>query len=144
MTAAEHAVRETVRAWLDAVKALDFEAARGLWDAQFDGLLYQPEEHELPMTDWDTILRYWDKVPALVESVPEWDEISSMMAVVDRVALVFSRLRTSIKIRDVDKTFDGEVRCSFGLHRTDNSWLLVHYHESRLVAVEDVISELTR
>ena len=143
MTTAEQDVRTTVREWLAAVKNLDFQAARALWDAEFDGLVYQPEEHEIPMTEWSAIERYWDDVPALVERVPGWDEIDSEVAVVDDVALVFTRLRTSIKIRDVQPTFDGEVRCSIGLRRTDAGWRLVHYHESRLVAVEDVISGLT-
>jgi ketosteroid isomerase-like protein len=144
MTAAEHAVRETVQAWLEAVKGMDFESARELWDAEFEGLLYQPEEHSVPMTEWNAIQRYWGNVPALVERVPKWDEISSVVAVVDRVAVVFSRIRASIKIRDVAKTFDGEVRCSFGLRQADTGWRLFHYHESRLVAVEDVIADLTR
>jgi ketosteroid isomerase-like protein len=139
----EDDVRATIRAWLGAVQALDFTAARELWDAEFDGLVYQPEEHERPMTDWATIERYWDNVPVLVESVPEWAELTSEVAVVDSVALVFSRLSTRIKIRDVEPTFDGEVRCSFGLRRITAGWRLVHYHESRLVAVEDVVRELT-
>lgn len=139
---AESEIRETVQAWLWAVQSLDFQAARRLWDAEFDGLLYQPEEFELPMTDWESIERYWDNVPQLVEDVRQWQEIASEVTVLGEVAMVFTRLETSIKIRDVAMTFDGVVRCSFGLHRKHDSWLLVHYHESRLVSVDEVVSTL--
>lgn len=143
MASAEDDVRRTVSTWLAAVKRLDFHSARQLWDAGFDGLVYQPEEHEVPMTEWSDIVRYWDNVPMLIERVPVWDEIASDVALIDGVALVLSRLRTSIKIRDLEPTFDGEVRCSMGLRRTDAGWRLVHYHESRQVAITDVISKLT-
>jgi ketosteroid isomerase-like protein len=142
MNNVESEIRETVQAWLSAVQSLDFQAARRLWDGEFDGLLYQPEEHEFPMTDWASIERYWDNVPELVEDVVQWAEIASDVAVLNDVAMVFTRLDTSIKIQDVPVTFDGVVRCSMGLHRKNGSWLLVHYHESRLVAVEDVVAAL--
>jgi hypothetical protein len=143
MITAEQDVRTTARAWPEAVKGLVFQEARQLWDADFKGLIYQSEEHEVPMTEWTVIEQYWDNVPALIEQVREWDEIAGEIAVVDRVALVFSRLRTSIKIRDVEQTFDGEVRLSMGLRHTEAGWRLVHYHESRPVAVQDVVRELT-
>lgn len=139
---AESEIRETVQAWLSAVQNLDFQVARRLWDGEFESLLYQPEEFELPMTDWESIERYWDNVPQLVEAVPQWQEIASEVAVLGEVAMVFTRLETSIKIRDVDATFDGVVRCSFGLHRRNGSWRLVHYHESRLVSVDEVVASL--
>jgi ketosteroid isomerase-like protein len=39
-------------------------------------------------------------------------------------------------------TFDGEVRCSFVLRRTPDGWRLVHYHESRLVGVDEALASL--
>jgi ketosteroid isomerase-like protein len=142
--ATEHEeVRAACDAWNAAVNALDFEAMKDLWDAEFDGLVYQPEEYAGPLCRWEEILAYWSKVPAVVESVPEWREVDGHIAVIDTVALVYSKLRTSIRIHDVEKSFDGELRCSLGLRRTSAGWRLIHYHESRLVSVESVIEELT-
>ncbi len=141
-TAHEH-VRAACDAWLAAVGRLDFEAMKGLWDADFDGLVYQPEEYESPLCRWEDILRYWSEVPTVVESVPEWREIDGHIAVIGEVAVVYSKLMTRIRIRDIEKTFNGEVRLSLALRRTPAGWRLIHYHESRLVSVESVVAELT-
>lgn len=143
MVTAHEEVRAAVDAWLAAINRLDFEAMKGLWDADFDGLVYQPEEYESPFRRWEDILRYWSNVPNVVESVPEWREIDGHIAVIDNVAVVYSKLMTSIRIRDVEKPFNGEVRLSLALRRTPDGWRLIHYHESRLVSVESVVAELT-
>jgi ketosteroid isomerase-like protein len=143
MAPAQQEVRAACDAWIAAVNALDFESMKALWDADFGGLVYQPEEYEDPMYRWEDILTYWSNVPTIVESVPEWREIDSQIGVVGDAALVYSKLWTSIRIRAVEKPFDGELRCSLGLRKTPSGWRLIHYHESRLVSVESVIEELT-
>lgn len=140
---AEEAVRTTCTEWYAAIERLDFAALRSLWDSEFPDFVYQPEEYEEPIRDWEELLHYWDAVPTLVQSVPRWEEIETDVAVVGGAALVFSRLDTSIRVRDMTKTFDGEVRCSLGLHEVSGSWRLIHYHESRLVSVESVLAELS-
>jgi hypothetical protein len=63
MTSDEQAVRRTITGWLRSMKALDFTAGQQFWDRDFDGLVYQPEEHVVPVTGWEDLLRYWDGVP---------------------------------------------------------------------------------
>jgi len=140
---AEQAIRSTCTEWYGAIERLDFPALRALWDPEFPDFVYQPEEYENPIRDWVELLQYWDAVPTLVEGVPRWSEIETDVAVVGRAAMVFSRLDTSIRIRDMAKPFDGEVRCSLGLHEVGDGWRLIHYHESRLVSVESVLAELS-
>ncbi len=142
MTSDEQAVRATITGWVQAMKALDFTAGRQYWDSDFDGLVYQPEEHVLPITDWDALLRYWEGDTGHVESMLEWDEIATDVAVLGDAAFGFSRLRTRIKLHGADPTFDGEVRCSFVLRRTPAGWRLVHHHESRLVGVDEALESL--
>jgi ketosteroid isomerase-like protein len=142
MTSDEQAVRRTITGWLQSMKALDFTAGQQFWDRDFDGLVYQPEEHVVPVTGWEDLLRYWDGVSGHVESVPEWDEIATDVAVLGDAAFGFTRLSTRIKLRDAEPTFDGEVRCSFVLRRTPAGWRLVHYHESRLVGVDEALESL--
>lgn len=143
MVGAEDAVRTACAEWFSAINRLDFEAMRSLWDAEFADLVYQPEEYEQPIRRWKDLLSYWDAVPTVVESVPLWREIETAVAVVGEAAFVYSRLETSIRIRDIAKPFDGEVRCSLGLHEIGGAWRFIHYHESRLVSVDAVIAELT-
>lgn len=142
-TSAEQAVRNTCTQWYAAIERLDFPALQALWDFQFSDFVYQPEEYEEPIRDWEELLQYWEAVPTLVESVPRWTELETDVAMVGRAAFVFSRLDTSIRIRDMSRPFDGEVRCSLGLHEVNGNWRLVHYHESRLVSVESVLAELS-
>ena len=142
MTSDEQSVRRAITGWLESMKALDFTAGQQYWDSDFDGLVYQPEEHVVPVTDWDALLRYWDGVTGHVEAVVEWDEIATDVAHLGDAAFGFARLKTRIKLRDAEPTFDGEVRCSFVLRRTPAGWRLVHYHESRLVGVDEALESL--
>jgi ketosteroid isomerase-like protein len=142
MTSDEQSVRRAITGWLRSMKALDFTTGQQYWDADFDGLVYQPEEHVVPVTDWDALLRYWDGVSGHVEAVVEWDEIATDVALLGDAAFGFARLSTRIKLRDAEPTFDGEVRCSFVLRRTPAGWRLVHYHESRLVGVDEALESL--
>jgi ketosteroid isomerase-like protein len=142
VTSDEQAVRATITGWVQAMKALDFTVGRQYWDSDFDGLVYQPEEHVFPITDWDALLRYWEGDTGHVESMLEWDEIATDVAVLGDAAFGFSRLCTRIKLHGADPTFDGEVRCSFVLRRTPAGWRLVHHHESRLVGVDEALESL--
>ena len=143
MNASERAVREICDAWLQCVRTLDFAAARRLWDPDLAGLLYQPEELEEPMTTIEELVDYWAWVPGHVEAVPEWRAIATRVQVIDGVAMAWQKLTTRIKLKDIDETFDGIVRCSLGLRETAGGWRLVHYHESRLVSVESAVASLT-
>jgi hypothetical protein len=143
MNASETAVRELCHAWLRCVGTLDFAAARELWDHDYDGLLYQPEELEQPMTTIEELVDYWAWVPGHVEAVPEWRAVATRVQVIGGAALVWQKLDTRIKLKDIDATFDGVVRCSLGLRETEAGWRLVHYHESRLVSVESAVASLT-
>ena len=144
MSTPEQDVRATIGAWLAAVERVDFATAATLWDAEYDGLLYQPEEIEQPMTRYRELLEYWAWVPGHVEAVPAWRATAVEIQMFDGVALAWTNLDTSIKLRDVEKTFDGVVRCTFGLRETAAGWKFVHYHESRLVgSVEDITAMLT-
>jgi ketosteroid isomerase-like protein len=143
MTSAERDVRSTCEAWLRAIQELDFDAARALWDDEFDGLLYQPEELEQPMTTIQQLVDYWAWVPGHVASVPEWRALETEVQILDGAALVWQKLNTRIELRDVAGTFDGIVRCTLGLRHSGRGWRLIHYHESRLVSVESAIESLT-
>ncbi|MCW3002405.1 MAG: Ketosteroid isomerase [Conexibacter sp.] len=143
MTAAERAVRETCDAWLQAIGNLDFAATRRLWDSEIDGLLYQPEELEEPMTTIQELVDYWAWVPGHVESVPEWRAIGTRVQVLDGSAMVWQKLTTRIKLKGIDDTFDGIVRCTLGLRESDAGWRLIHYHESRVVSVQSAVESLT-
>jgi len=142
-TAVEQEVQAKVDEWLGCIENLDFERMPKVWDMDFVGLVYQPEEYEEPWTTGEELLKYWANVPTIIENVPAWHATRHEITVIGDVAVVFSILETSIKIKEVPKKFEGPVRLSMALRRTDDGWKLIHYHESRLVSVESILAELT-
>jgi ketosteroid isomerase-like protein len=143
MSAAEQGASQAIDAWYGAISALDFKAMEDLWDRNFEQLVYQPQEHVRPLTTWEAILAYWRDEWYMVEALPRWRELEREIVVLGSAAAVYTRFDTSIQITDFERPFDGEMRFSNVLHQVDDRWLLVHHHESRIVSLEMIESELS-
>lgn len=133
----EDAVRAVCRAYGEAMRAMDLEGLERQWDAGFEHLVYQPEEHARALRSWDEIQAYWRGIPDVVEAFTEWREIATDVAVIGDVALVYALLATAFRIAGVDEPLAGEVRFTYGLRRTPGGWRLIHAHESRQLVVDD-------
>ncbi|WP_448616486.1 YybH family protein [Modestobacter sp. URMC 112] len=138
MTEDENAVRSMCTAYGDAMRAMDLPAIARLWDEGNAHLVYQPEEYAQACRTWDEVVAYWSHIPEVLESIREWREVESDVAVLGDVALVYSTVATSFQIKGVAEPFDGEARYSFGLRRTGDGWRFFHCHESRQLVVDDV------
>ncbi len=137
MTEDEARIRAACEAFGQAIQAADLAAAEQLWDRDYEHLVYQPEEYERPCRSWDDIVSYLNYIPTVVESIPEWREIESDVAVLGDAAIVYSLVMTSFQLKDVREPLDGEVRFTFGLRRTPDGWRLIHCHESRQLMVDE-------
>jgi ketosteroid isomerase-like protein len=141
MSEDEEAVRSMCTAYGEAMQAMDLAAITRLWDEGNEHLVYQPEEYAQACRTWDEIVAYWSHIPEVLDRIREWREVGSDVAVVGDVALVYSTVATSFQIKAVDEPFDGDVRFSFGLRRTDEGWRFFHCHESRQLVVDDVTTD---
>jgi ketosteroid isomerase-like protein len=130
MTDDETAVRAASTAFAQATQAMDLQAQKALWDDGYEHLLYQPEEVEVPFTTWDAIVDYWRSIPGFVSRI-EGREISSEVAVLGDVALVYWRGHTTVEFKNSSELLAGDSRLSAALHRTDRGWRFIHWHESR-------------
>ena len=45
-----------------------------------------------------------------------------------------------MKIFGVKEMFAGDMRSTFVMHRKNNQWLLIHYHESRTLDLDAVLA----
>lgn len=130
----ETAVHAACIAYGEAMKAMDLEALKNLWDDGFEHLVYQPEEFEVACTTWDAIVGYWSYIPDVIGRIVEWRELSCDVAVLDDTALVYSRWRTEFEFKDSGELLAGDVRISAALRRTGEGWRFIHLHESRQLA----------
>jgi ketosteroid isomerase-like protein len=137
MTQDENAVRSMCQAYGDAMRAMDLAAITRLWDEGNEHLVYQPEEYAQACRTWDEVIAYWSHIPEVLDGILEWREIGSDVAVMGDVALVYSTVATSFKIKDIAEPFDGEARFTYGLRRTDEGWRFFHCHESRQLIVPE-------
>jgi ketosteroid isomerase-like protein len=134
MTDDETAVRAASTAFAQALQAMDLEAMKALWDDGYEHLVYQPEEFEVALTTWGAIVDYWSHLPGVVGGI-EMREISSDVAVLGDVALVYWRGHTTFEFKDSSESLVGDSRLSAGLRRTDSGWRFIHWHESRQLVV---------
>jgi len=124
--------------WCSAFQSVDAPRMKSLFDQSFDGLIYQPEEIPDPMFTWDVIDKYWDAIPSIVESIPEWRELTSQVSVDGNSATVYLKLQTHIELIGAQKPLIGELRVTLGAHKVDNEWKLIKVHESRHVDLSDL------
>jgi ketosteroid isomerase-like protein len=137
MTAEEQDVKAVCDAFRQAMQAMDFDALAGLWDRDHEHFVYQPEEFERPCRSWDEFRAYLDYIPGAVESVPEWREIETDVAVVGDAAIVFTRVHVAFDLKGVEELFEGDSRFTLGLRRTPDGWRLIHGHESRPTVLDE-------
>ena len=137
---AEKAVVEVYEKWRKAFQGLDPVLMKSLWDHEYDGVIYIAEEIKDPILDAKSIAAYWDNAPTVLEHIPEWKELERKVAIHGDVAFVFAKTFTRMKIFGVKEMFAGDMRSTFIMHRKNNQWLLIHYHESRALDLDAVLA----
>ena len=140
-TSAEAAVLELYEAWCQAFQTLDSAAMKALFEQDSAGLVYHSEENADPLYTWAEIDSYWSAAPLIVESIPEWRELSRKVAIYGDVAFVYGKLQTHLVVKGAKKPLIGVLRASIGLHCTSLGWKIVHYHESRQLDLADLFTD---
>ncbi|MEV5303253.1 nuclear transport factor 2 family protein [Amycolatopsis methanolica] len=126
-------VVELYKSWCAAFQSLDVSGMKKLFDQEFQGLIYQSEETESPMYTWGEIDAYWDNIPGIVSSIPEWRVLDEKVAVDDDTATVYLKLATHIELVGAKEPLVGVLRATLGARKRDGVWRLVSLHESRHV-----------
>jgi ketosteroid isomerase-like protein len=133
-------VIELYESWQKAFRTLDAELLHSLWDEQFECPIYLAEENPKALLSMAEIGAYLASVPAVLESVPRWEELERAISVSGNVAAIYGRTFVTLKIRGIMKPFEGEVRTTHVMHQRADRWLLIHYHESRQLDLAAMIA----
>ena len=122
-------VEAVIHEWNAAANAKDVARLKALWDQDYPQLLYIAEENDEALSDWASISRYYDALPELVLSL-DWKIDGLKVDVVGGVAYAYLSYLVRADVRGIDHTMVLRGRNTFVLHRSWDSWRLIHYHES--------------
>jgi len=69
---AEAAIRGRLAVYREAWLHTDIERFKSLWDPAYPRLTYMPMERAKVLTDWDSIVRYWETILPITR-MERWD-----------------------------------------------------------------------
>ena len=121
------AILEQLRArWM----AHDLAGIRELWDPDDEAPLYQPEEREEPLTDWNAVMEYWRSTQQTSKRVTmrTWDVRVKPLG--HDYLIVWYRMHWNGEFADYDKPIGGENRVTATLRRTAKGWRFCHLVEA--------------
>ena len=117
--------------WIEAFKRKDYETIRTLWDDSYDGLVYQAEEFEGPLTTWLRIKHYYREVlTKLIESVDEWKRTNLWINAIGDMGFGYMVSDFQMTVRGVPEPYKSKVRQTFVVRRSNGRFRIIHYHES--------------
>ena len=123
------AVAEVIREWQAAFTDKSVDRLKGVWDHEYQQLLYIAEEDNEAHRGIDGISKYYSNIPAFVQSI-DWNIKETTIDVIGDMAYAYVEFLAKGDITGIDHqlTFDG--RTTFILRKRDGQWKFIHYHES--------------
>ncbi|MDO8588399.1 MAG: nuclear transport factor 2 family protein [Armatimonadota bacterium] len=126
------AINDVYERWCRAWRTLDSKLMVSLFDQDSEGLLYQSEENPSGLFKYSEVVAYWENALNILDKVTEWRELVKRVALVGSdAAWIWAEMMTGLTAKIFPQELGGKIRCSIGLRRTNGSWKIVHYHESR-------------
>jgi ketosteroid isomerase-like protein len=127
----ERDVLRAIRAFIRTFENFDVEAMVAAWDDKAEQIVYQPEERAAPMFSIAEVREYARTLPDFFVKATDVSLIDKKVLVMGgATAHVYIRLSCSIELTS-GRHINGQLRQSFMLTKRDETWRLVHYHESR-------------
>jgi ketosteroid isomerase-like protein len=127
--------RQQISAVLDQYSsswtAMDFARLKGIWDAEYDNIIYIPEEAAQPVRGWAGIEAYFKNAATALERVKMMKVSEVSIDVFGDTAYAFCNFHFEGDLKRLPQTFIADGRNTFILRRKDGKWKVVHYHESR-------------
>jgi len=130
--------------WINAWTEFTPEVMKELWDSEYGPLIYQAEELSSPLTTFEDIKSYWDRIPESIECVLEVRPLEYFIQEFEVISSIFCRVFISLRIFSNPKPLSGEMRLSFVSKKNTYGWKLIHYHESREMDIKIIMNSLTQ
>lgn len=115
--------------------AMDFAAARSVWDSAEPHPCYLAEEIDDFLRDWPAIEAYWASSQATMSKLQSRHWALRAQQIAADLATATWRLHWNAQIIGQDKPVGGEVRATAVLRRRTEGWRLFHYVEAPLAPI---------
>jgi len=112
-------------------EAMDWEGLKGIWDQDYDNILYIPEERAQPVCGWAGIENYFRGAADSVRQVGAMKLSDISIDVFGDLAYAFCNFHFEADLKRLEKPFITDGRDTFILRRKEGAWKVIHYHESR-------------
>jgi hypothetical protein len=135
MTALETELDALMARYYDRFGAMDFAAARGVFDTADPHPTYLAEEIDDFLRDWPAIEAYWAASQAAMSKLSSrhWDLRARQFA--DDLATATWRLHWNAQVVGQQKPVGGDVRVSAMFRRRPEGWRVFHYVEAPLAPI---------
>lgn len=135
MTPLETEIDALLAHYYERFGAMDFAAARSVWDTAEPQPCYLAEEIDDFLRDWPAIEAYWAASKAAMSKLSSrhWDLRARRIA--DDLATATWHLHWNAQVVGQDKPVGGEVRVTAVLRRRPEGWRLFHYVEAPLAPI---------
>lgn len=125
----EAAVEAVIKEWHRAISSKDGVALKGLWDREYDGLIFIVEENNQAFFDWPSIEDYYAAQTEGPDQIA-WSIDNLKVGVLGEAAWGYLTFVAAGRIESMKHDFVWDGRTSYVLRKTDGEWKIIHYHES--------------
>ena len=108
---------------------LDVAVLMGIWDQDYDHIIYIAQEMAQPVQGWAGVERYYQRVAGFLERVKTMEVSDISIDVLGEVAYAFLCFHFEGEVNGRPHIAHGRV--TLLLRRTNEAWKVIHYHESR-------------
>ena len=122
------AVEEVIHEWLAALKALDAERVKSVWDSTYDNLIYIAEENNDALLGWAGVESYYKGLSDVTRA--DWSIDNLSIDVIGEAAYAYLTFRVESDITSFGRTVEFNGRNTYILRLVDDTWKIIHYHES--------------
>jgi ketosteroid isomerase-like protein len=130
----QDAVMRVVKKFSRSFDNFDTNAFMSTWDADAANIVYQPEELRYAIFDMEGLRVYFDNLPNVIRRFHDVKVLDLKLTIDEDFATVYVRFWCRIAFARVPETADGQIRQSFVLRKRNDTWRILHYHESRQAA----------
>ena len=125
----EAGIESVLRTWHKALTSNDGATLKGLWDQDYQGLVFIVEENNETFFDWPSIEKYYDVQTGGPDKVG-WSIDNVQVGALGDAGWGYLTFVASGRVEALKHDFVWKGRTSYILRRVGSEWKLVHYHES--------------
>ena len=107
----------------------DAEELKAIWDQEYAQIIFVAQELAQPIWSWTEVEHYYQRIARLFERVKTMEISDLSLNILGDAAFAFLSFHFEGQVKGQIHIADG--RASFLLHRTNETWKVIHYHESR-------------